>query len=177
MEWMFTLFTYGFYFGVLSKDLVDICSDRMASSHCVRDGLAVKILRDNICAICGSPVDSIPPTESLERRLSEVDQAYKDLDDEEQELKELLKDDASPRRLDCGHVFHSACIRGWLIVGKRDMCPYCKEKVDLSRFKKSMMDQQGVLYVAFLEWIRYLIVWQPIVLMIVQATYAVLRLS
>lgn len=43
----------------------------------------------------------------------------------------------------CSHVplpslnsisrFHEFCIRGWCIVGKKQMCPYCKEKVDLKR--------------------------------------------
>ena len=27
--------------------------------------------------------------------------------------------------------FHEFCIRGWCIVGKKQTCPYCKEKVDL----------------------------------------------
>lgn len=26
---------------------------------------------------------------------------------------------------------HSGCIRGWTIVGKKDTCPVCNEKVDL----------------------------------------------
>lgn len=29
--------------------------------------------------------------------------------------------------------FHEFCIRGWCIVGKKQTCPYCKEKVDLKR--------------------------------------------
>ncbi|KAH9638483.1 hypothetical protein HF086_016808 [Spodoptera exigua] len=36
-------------------------------------------------------------------------------------------------KLTCGHVFHEFCIRGWCIVGKKQTCPYCKEKVDLKR--------------------------------------------
>jgi len=31
------------------------------------------------------------------------------------------------------YSFHEFCIRGWCIVGKRQTCPYCKEKVDLKR--------------------------------------------
>ncbi|CAB1335895.1 unnamed protein product, partial [Coregonus sp. 'balchen'] len=30
-------------------------------------------------------------------------------------------------------VFHEFCIRGWCIVGKKQTCPYCNEKVDLKR--------------------------------------------
>ena len=33
--------------------------------------------------------------------------------------------------------FHEFCIRGWCIVGKRQTCPYCKEKVDLKRMFKN----------------------------------------
>jgi len=29
--------------------------------------------------------------------------------------------------------FHEFCIRGWCIVGKKQTCPYCKEKVDLKK--------------------------------------------
>ncbi|CAM4659625.1 unnamed protein product [Lepidochelys kempii] len=29
--------------------------------------------------------------------------------------------------------FHEFCIRGWCIVGKKQTCPYCSEKVDLKR--------------------------------------------
>ena len=29
--------------------------------------------------------------------------------------------------------FHEFCIRGWCIVGKKQTCPYCQEKVDLKR--------------------------------------------
>lgn len=35
-----------------------------------------------------------------------------------------------PQRL---RGFHEFCIRGWCIVGKKQTCPYCSEKVDLRR--------------------------------------------
>ena len=35
------------------------------------------------------------------------------------------------KRLACGHSFHDFCIRGWCIIGKKQTCPYCKEKVRL----------------------------------------------
>ncbi len=31
--------------------------------------------------------------------------------------------------LSCGHAFHDFCVRGWTIVGKKETCPYCGEKV------------------------------------------------
>ena len=40
-------------------------------------------------------------------------------------------------QLTCGHEFHEFCVRGWCIVGKKQTCPWCHEKVDLKvRFKK-----------------------------------------
>lgn len=35
------------------------------------------------------------------------------------------------RQLGCKHCFHELCIRGWTIVGKKDVCPVCLEKVDM----------------------------------------------
>jgi hypothetical protein len=35
------------------------------------------------------------------------------------------------RQLACKHCFHELCIRGWTIVGKKDVCPVCLEKVDM----------------------------------------------
>lgn len=35
------------------------------------------------------------------------------------------------RQLNCKHCFHDLCIRGWTIVGKKDVCPVCLEKVDM----------------------------------------------
>ena len=36
--------------------------------------------------------------------------------------------------------FHEQCIRGWSMVGKKDSCPICSEKVDL----KSLVRGSGV---------------------------------
>ena len=33
--------------------------------------------------------------------------------------------------------FHEFCIRGWCIVGKKQTCPYCQEKVDLKKIFKN----------------------------------------
>lgn len=34
-------------------------------------------------------------------------------------------------QLSCKHCFHDLCVRGWTMVGKKDTCPVCCEKVDL----------------------------------------------
>lgn len=38
-------------------------------------------------------------------------------------------------RLNCGHAFHSFCLYGWCMIGKKDICPYCKERLDLQVFQ------------------------------------------
>ena len=34
-------------------------------------------------------------------------------------------------QLACKHLFHDQCIRGWTLIGKKDTCPTCLEKVDM----------------------------------------------
>ena len=35
--------------------------------------------------------------------------------------------------LECKHCYHENCIRGWAMVGKKDTCPMCNEKVSKIR--------------------------------------------
>ena len=44
--------------------------------------------------------------------------------------------------------FHEFCIRGWCIVGKKQTCPYCKEKVDLKRLFPNPWEVRRVLFSA-----------------------------
>uniref|UniRef100_A0A8C3FPR2 Ring finger protein 175 n=1 Tax=Chrysemys picta bellii TaxID=8478 RepID=A0A8C3FPR2_CHRPI len=70
-------------------------------------------------------------------------------------------------QLSCNHVFHEFCIRGWCIVSKKQTCPYCNEKVDLKRMLSNpypFLNKCGQL----LDWLRYLVAWQPVVIGIVQ---------
>ncbi|XP_046946887.1 RING finger protein 175 isoform X2 [Lynx rufus] len=64
--------------------------------------------------------------------------------------------------------FHEFCIRGWCIVGKKQTCPYCKEKVDLKRMISNPWERTHFLYGQILDWLRYLVAWQPVVIGIVQ---------
>ncbi|KAK2718032.1 hypothetical protein QYM36_006726 [Artemia franciscana] len=106
LDFGFLLIFYGSYFGVLGRDLAEMCADKMASNigYYVPDGIPSRSLEENMCAVCGN------------------------------RLLVLNNDDAvleKTFRLPCNHVFHEFCIRGWCIVGKKETCPYCKEKVDL----------------------------------------------
>lgn len=97
-----------------------------------RGGIPSRSLTDRICAVCGQQI------------LVDVE--------EEGFIEDTYQ-------LSCGHTyprrsslprffctgcivcffpsllprFHEFCIRGWCIVGKKQTCPYCNEKVDLKR--------------------------------------------
>ncbi|KAG9305864.1 hypothetical protein G9A89_016516 [Geosiphon pyriformis] len=141
------LLSYGLYFGVLSRDFVEICTDRMASTlgYYNKDGFPRKHLRVVICAVCGGTTEN-----------REHDKVH---------------------QLTCRHVFHEECIRGWCLIGKKDICPYCKEKVDMKEFKTNPWDTQQQLYLSLLDGVRYLVVWQPIIFATVQLAYHIFGLE
>ncbi|CAH2088379.1 unnamed protein product [Euphydryas editha] len=134
---------YGLYFGVLGRDVAEYCTDKMAASigYYTKEGMPTRHLETNVCAVCGNKL------------LVDVN--------EEGVLENTYK-------LTCGHVFHEFCIRGWCIVGKKQSCPYCKEKVDLKRMFTNPWDRPHILYGQLLDWIRWVIAWQPLVLFLAQ---------
>lgn len=73
--------------------------------------------------------------------------------------------------------FHEFCIRGWCIVGKKETCPYCKEKVDLKKMFCNPWEKPHMLYGQLLDWIRWLLAWQPLILFLVQGINWVLGLE
>lgn len=143
---------YGLYFGVLGRDFVVTISDKMAVSmgYYNPSGFPNKHLRQSVCAICGDDTsDTFVKTEGIK-------------------ITTLV----------CSHVFHENCIRGWCILGKKDMCPYCKEKVDLKSFRgDNPWDTQQHLYLALLDAMRYLLVWQPLIFMTLHLVFNVLGMK
>ncbi|XP_023257776.1 RING finger protein 175-like [Seriola lalandi dorsalis] len=75
-------------------------------SYYNKGGMPSRSLTNDICAVCGQKI------------LVDVE--------EEGFIEDTYQ-------LSCGHLFHEFCIRGWCIVGKKQTCPYCNEKVDLKR--------------------------------------------
>jgi len=71
-------------------------------------------------------------------------------------------------QLNCKHRFHDWCIRGWTMIGKKETCPYCSEKVTLRTLFRNPWEQQGIAWGAILDSLRYLIVWNPIILVGIQ---------
>ncbi|XP_035734029.1 RING finger protein 121-like isoform X1 [Vespa mandarinia] len=134
---------YGLYFGVLGRDVAEICADKMAShiGYYAPGSMPTRTLEPGVCAVCGNKL-----------LVSE---------EEEGVIENTFK-------LSCEHVFHEFCIRGWCIVGKKQTCPYCKEKVDLKKMFRNPWERPHVLYGQLLDWIRWLVAWQPLILFLVQ---------
>ena len=70
----------------------------------------------NICALCNNSLRKI---DGLSEMIGGGSEEGVRIDEKIYELK-------------CGHKYHEACIRGWAIIGKKDSCPYCNEKVFLN---------------------------------------------
>lgn len=142
-DWSITFLFYGLYYGVLSRDLAEVCADKMAAhiGYYKPEGMPTRTLEEGICAICGNP--QLVPV------------------GEEGVIEDTL-------RLTCGHTFHEFCIRGWCIVGKKHTCPYCKEKVDMNRLV-NYWEKPHVFFGQMTDWVRLLVAWQPLVIILVQS--------
>ncbi|VDO80544.1 unnamed protein product [Soboliphyme baturini] len=151
MDAALMLLFYGLYYGVLSRDFAEICTDKMAAhiGYYNKDGLPGRILEPNVCAVCGNELRLCSTGQRLEKTC----------------------------RLNCNHMCHEFCIRGWCIVGKKDICPYCKERVDLARTLQNPWQKPHLFYGQLLDWIRYLLAWQPLIIIFVQGINYVLGLE
>jgi len=79
-----------------------------------------------------------------------------------------VDNDEGSCKLDCGHVYHDHCIRGWIIIGKKATCPYCKEKVETSSLTENPWNKADIMYSNFLDFFRYLLVWQPLIIIVLE---------
>ncbi|RMC11979.1 hypothetical protein DUI87_11112 [Hirundo rustica rustica] len=152
MDFGISLLFYGLYYGVLERDFAEMCADYMASTigFYSASGMPTKHLSDSVCAVCGQQIFVDVNEEGI------IENTY---------------------RLSCNHVFHEFCIRGWCIVGKKQTCPYCKEKVDLKRMFSNPWERPHVMYGQLLDWLRYLVAWQPVIIGLVQGINYILGLE
>ena len=51
-------------------------------------------------------------------------------------------------------------------MGKKDTCPFCNEKVPLKSVMKtnSFLAKNSIMWLQMLDLIRYLVVWNPVIL-------------
>lgn len=166
----FMMLFYGIYYGVLCRDFTDFLVDRLAARigyYNPTSALPSKLLRSNICAICGMEhgdrenidMDGLSKSDPL--LMSEY--LDSDVHPDHETLIEYSENSNTKERLfvlTCGHKFHEYCIYGWCLVGKRQVCPFCREKVDLGRMFSALPFQKPhYLYGNLLDFIRYLFAW------------------
>jgi len=146
---------YGLYFGVLNRDVAEVVSDRIVGGFgkhggAVRGGRVGNTVRD--CALCG-----VELKDSMSHVFDGTNDAAAAGSDED--------DGKSIQLPTCKHIFHSECIRGWLIVGKKDTCPLCNEKVDLREVcSGTPWETRNLQWIQMLDMVRYLVVWQPTIM-------------
>mmetsp|Transcript_2361 Transcript_2361/g.4535 ORF Transcript_2361/g.4535 Transcript_2361/m.4535 type:complete len:339 (-) Transcript_2361:990-2006(-) len=132
------LLFFALYFGVLGRDCCEICAERISSTV----GFSkYDEPPTNLCALCG---DELRPMLDIMSGTVEEEKAA-----------------ASVIKLGCSHEFHATCIRGWCIVGKKQTCPFCLEKVDLKGIVPDLpwnSRRISVLWVQLLTLIRFLVV-------------------
>lgn len=160
----FMMLFYGIYYGVLCRDFTDFLVDRLAARigyYNPSSALPSRQLKSTICAICGRGHGS--------RENSDVDGSsgvdpLLPMSDDDIDLNDDVgcgpKSEERIFTLSCGHKFHEYCIYGWCLVGKRQVCPFCREKVDLGKLFSSLPFQKPhYLYGNLLDFIRYLFAW------------------
>ncbi len=145
---------YGLYFGVLNRDVAEVVSDRLVGGFGKHGRGGVPRVGNSVrdCALCG-----------LELRDS-MSHVFDGANDEDEGGKSA-EDAKSIQLPTCKHVFHPECIRGWLIVGKKDTCPMCNEKVDLREVcSGTPWETRNLQWIQMLDMVRYLVVWQPTIM-------------
>jgi RING finger protein 121 len=160
------LIFYGAYFGVLERDIAELCADRMASTM----GLPVSkempqtssISLSSGCSLCAEPFEGEGGAAPFRRQIGEPAAGSR--------VPESLLGVNSEKvfTLNCGHRFHESCIRGWTIVGKKDTCSSCAEKVRIAEVLDARQPWQKapVLWNQVLNAVRFILFWNPVILVI-----------
>lgn len=183
-DFSFLCLWYGFYFGVVVRDLADLVSTSIAkkvgyfqddsgTGKEIKERLISRQLAPNICAICGQGMRPPSPKEQVKNLLFDNSNA----DHSHPINSRTLDGEEDTHTLSCGHTFHEYCVRGWIILGKKQTCPYCSEKVNTKALTAHPWEKYNHMYAQLLEWIRYLVAWQPVILMLVHGVTWLLGLE
>lgn len=65
--------------------------------------------------------------------------------------------DKTTYTLSCGHSFHSNCIKGWVLIGKKNYCPYCNAHVE--SMSLSFMEEKFEFFSSLLDYTKNFIVF------------------
>ena len=135
------------YFGVLGRDCAEICAQRISATI---GYLKYETPPENVCALCDHRLRAA--MEMMMEGRTKVEKTE----------EEVVK-------LECGHEFHSRCILGWALVGKRDTCPFCKEIVNLGDILPEggkwawNSPRLNFCWIKCLIVMRYILVWNPLI--------------
>lgn len=97
-----------------------------------------------------------------------------DPQNEEQKILQFPGHDGKPLfQLQCKHVFHENCIKGWCVVGKKNVCPCCSERVDMKVLLKTspLWGTSSLAWGRLLDVVRYLVVWNPLVFLVLRLVF------
>jgi len=185
------LVLYGLYFGIVGRDMASIATQRMATTigykptyththtnsrtsiqhdesngngHDNGNGYHTPKRRSSTSTHSPSSSSSQYSYESPRKQLSIDVCALCD--------STLYNSIEETYTLSCGHVFHEWCLKGWTLIGKRDVCGVCNEKVDLTKFTDRFWERPTLLWGRLLDAVRWLIVFNPLVLIIANWTLA-----
>jgi RING finger protein 121/175 len=162
----------GLYFGLLCRDTAELCCDAMSASlgygtfvakgkrargkgddddDAAAADLPRRALQSNVCGICSLPLANLRDASG----------------------GAAVADDATDEpvvELNCKHRYHEACVRGWTLVGKKDVCPQCGEKVAYGEsITVHPWQRTSVLWAQCLDAIGLLVVWNPLIILSLQA--------
>jgi len=179
------LLFYGMYFGVVGRDCAEVCAETMAShmGYYTRKGITSRQMRDNACAVCDGSLTTTTTTATMELKPAKEgitarfikgstsildlmnNSKTNNLNNNNNLEGALGIKEEKILRLNCGHSYHEYCLRGWTIVGKKDTCAYCREKVSLKElFGTNPWNAESIVWIKVLDAVRYLVVWNPIIL-------------
>jgi len=146
-----TLSFYGGYFGLLGRDLAILITETMNNKpglyNDAEDVLPSGTVRRDCCNICKEPLNS---------RFDFI------------ERNSATKGQEKWKKLECGDIFHESCLRGWVMLGKKTICPCCREKVDFQldenktlfgRVSSGLLDSYDV-------YLRYVVVFLPVTILL-----------
>lgn len=158
----------GLYLGVLTRDCASLCAETMAARMGLgtsRDEEERRELPPTMCCVCaGALVGTAAESES---ELSQLDPTTMRLENPFAGCLAGTGNEAEPTvALNCGHRYHQSCIRGWALIGKKDTCAYCSERVHVSQVFP--WERHSLMWLNLLDAIRYLIVWNPLILLVME---------
>ena len=161
---------YGTYFGVLLRDLAEVSSWRLLRS---RPGYLLSSASGRHSA---KRKDS--PSSSSSSSSSQMMLPTASFSPQSCALCAETLTNFEPITMSCHHSFHEFCLRGWLLVGKKDTCPYCQEKIQVSAIWARMpWERANDAWTTVLDWLRYLIAWNPLIILVIHVVMTMLGLT